>query len=151
MMFTHKRKTKTKLVRNHKRRLLIYFGAVSGVFLLALAGFALFLFIQKQKPLFVSPLPNLQAMASPSDTDEGVILIKKALRANSIAFTSVELKDTLYIIKLEDGESVTLSAKKDIITQISSLQFVLSRLTMEGRQFRTLDLQYDKPIIVFKE
>ena len=78
-------------------------------------------------------------------------LLKKALKDKSIGFSSVELKDSLYIITMEDNELVTLSAKKDIITQISSLQFVLSRLTMEGRQFRTLDLQYDKPIIVFKE
>ena len=150
-MFTHKRQTKIKLVRNHKRRLILFYGVVSGFFLLFIAGFALFLFIQKQKPLFTSPLPNLQALASPSSDDEGVVLIKKALKDKSIGFSSVELKDSLYIITLDDNESVTLSAKKDIFTQISSLQFVLSRLTMEGRQFRTLDLQYDKPIIVFKE
>jgi hypothetical protein len=150
-MFTHKRKTKIKLQRNHKRRVIALFAGVTGFFLLCIAGFALFIVIQEQKPLFISPLPNLGAIASAS-TDAGqVSIIKKALTDRSIAFSSVEIKDSVYIITLENGEHVTLSAKKDIITQISSLQFVLSRLTMEGRQFRTLDLQYDKPIIVFKE
>ena len=107
--------------------------------------------VQNQRPLFVSPLPSLQALASPSNDDEQVALIKKALKERSITFTSVENNDSQFLIKLENGGNVTLSAKKDIILQISSLQFVLSRLTMEGRQFRTLDLQYDKPIIVFKE
>jgi hypothetical protein len=150
-MFTHKRKTKIKLQRNHKRRAIAFYASIAGFFLLCIAGFALFIFIEKQKPLFISPLPALRALAAGSTDDQQADTIKKALQDKSIVYSSVEIKDSVYIITLENGEKVTLSAKKDIITQISSLQFVLSRLTMEGRQFRTLDLQYDKPIIVFKE
>jgi hypothetical protein len=150
-MFTHKRKTKIVIQRKNKRRIFMLFSFITGGILLCTAGVLVFAAIQSQRPLFVSPLPNLQALASPSNDDEEVKIIKKGLKDKSIDFSSVEIKDSLYMIKLENGADVTLSAKKDIITQISSLQFVLSRLTMEGRQFRTLDLQYDKPIIVFKE
>jgi hypothetical protein len=127
------------------------FSFVTGGIVVCVAVVLVFIAIQSQRPLFISPLPALQAFASPSNDDEQETIIKKDLKDKSIAFTTVESKDSLYTIQLENGAWVTLSAKKDIIMQISSLQFVLSRLTMEGRQFRTLDLQYDKPIIVFKE
>jgi hypothetical protein len=150
-MFTHKRKTKIKLQRNHMRRAFAFYASVAGFFLLCIAGFALFILVERQKPLFISPLPTLRALASASIDDSQAALIKKTLADKSIDYSLVEIKDSVYVITLANGEHVTLSAKKDIITQISSLQFVLSRLTMEGRQFRTLDLQYDKPIIVFRE
>jgi hypothetical protein len=151
-MYTYKRKTKiNKNQRNNKRRLIAFYTLTIGSSLLFAAGIIFVLTMQSQKPLLVSPIPMIKALANGSHDDEQTAGIKKLLKEKSIAHTGVEVKDSFYIISLENGGEVTLSAKKDIITQISSLQFILARLTMEGRQFRKLDLQFDKPIIVFKE
>ena len=150
-MFGFKRKTKVKTQRNHKRRILLFYSLILGSSLFFAAGIGFVLYTDQQEPLIVSPIAGIQSHASRSVDDEQVKLIRKALQEKSISYQDIETKDSFYIVKLENGGKVTISAKKDIIVQISSLQFILSRLTMEGRQFRTLDLQFDKPIIVFKE
>lgn len=151
-MFMQKRKTKiNKLIRNKKRRLIAFYSLIIGSSIVFSAGIVIVLFQQSQKPFVISPLPVMRALATNIHDDENVIAIKKALKEKSIAFTKVETKDSYYIVTLDSEAEVTLSAKKDIMTQISSLQFILTRLTMEGRQFRKLDLQFDKPIIVLKE
>jgi hypothetical protein len=148
----HKRTTKSnKLQRNNKRRLIAFYGGIIGSSVVLVAGIALVLLLLAQKPNLISPVPIMKVLATGVYEDEQVTNIKKLLKEKSIAYSDVETKDAFYIVTLESGSKVTLSAKKDIITQISSLQFILTRLTMEGRQFRKLDLQFDKPIIVFKE
>jgi hypothetical protein len=82
--------------------------------------------------------------------DKTIADIKKALTKEQIEVQSIEAVNEGYLITLDKGKTVLFSAKKDIQSQISSLQFILSRLTMEGRQFSRLDLRFDKPIIVGK-
>jgi hypothetical protein len=48
---------------------------------------------------------------------------------------------------LSNKSEIFLTRDKDINPQLASLQFILSRLTMEGKGFRSLDLRFDKPII----
>lgn len=147
-----KRLTKTnKLQRNNKRRLVAFYSLIITTSVLFASGIACVLLLQSQKPMLVSPIPVIKALANGTNDDNYVKEIKALLKEKSIAFISVQNKDSMYLINLENGGEVTLSAKKDIITQISSLQFILARLTMEGRQFESLDLQFDKPIVVFKK
>ena len=70
------------------------------------------------------------------------------LNKKQIAFTSIKKQDDSYIVTLQDNSKVTFSSQKDIMTQIASLQYILSHLTMEGRQFSSLDLRFDQPVIV---
>lgn len=129
----------------------MFYSMIVATSLLFASGIACILVLQSQSPVLISPVPVFKALANGLHEDEHVREIKSLLKEKSISYSTVENTDSLYIIELENGSEVTLSAKKDIIMQISSLQFILARLTMEGRQFRKLDLQFDKPIIVFKE
>ena len=70
---------------------------------------------------------------------------------NDIVFHSVLSEDDTYLVKLGEDQIVVFSAKKNLENQISSLQFILSRLTMEDREFSRLDLRFDKPIIVLEK
>lgn len=147
-----KRLTKTnKLQRNKKRRVIAFYSMIIATSLLFASGIACILLLQSQAPALISPIPVIKALADGSHDDEHVRQIKALLKEKSISYTTVQNNDSIYVVQLENGAEVTLSAKKDIMVQISSLQFILARLTMEGRQFRKLDLQFDKPIIVFKE
>lgn len=67
-----------------------------------------------------------------------------------IEYTSITKQGDSYIVALQDDGKVTFSSQKAIMTQIASLQYILSHLTMEGRQFSSLDLRFDQPVIVFK-
>lgn len=55
-----------------------------------------------------------------------------------------------YQVTFPSGETVLFSSKKDLTLQVSSLQLVRSRLTIEGKEFARLDLRFDKPVVIFK-
>ncbi len=47
------------------------------------------------------------------------------------------------------GGKITISSKKNIDTQISSLQRILRELTIKGKGFKTIDFRFEKPIVEF--
>lgn len=99
---------------------------------------------------FISPLAKIAPSETVEQTEKNKQIISEELKKRKIEFRVIEVGGNIYTIKLKDDSEIILSAKKDLIQQISSLQFILSRLTMEGKQFNKLDLQFDNPIIVFK-
>lgn len=73
-----------------------------------------------------------------------------ALDNANIQVISVALNtDNSAEVKLKDGGVVILSSKKDIGSQISSLQLMLSRLTIEGKKLKILDFRFDNPVVSF--
>lgn len=104
--------------------------------------------IKFKKPLYISPLStkNLNVMQD----DDPLGIIKKQLVQKKVSFTDVKVaSNSSILVTLTDGGVVTFSSEKDILSQVSSLQFILARLTMEGREVRSLDLRFSKPVIVF--
>jgi hypothetical protein len=125
---------------------LIGVGAVSAI----AVGTVTFLTIQANQPLFVSPLASLNFIKSTRE-DNKIEVLKKELKKGQIEFVKVEkTKEASLLVELKQGGEVTFSSQKDIIAQIASLQFILSHLTMEGREFSKLDLRFEKPVVVFK-
>ena len=90
---------------------------------------------------FISPLAKYKTYKSNS--------IEEILSKNNILFDKVQVAtDSSYIVFLKDDGQVSVSAK-NLSSQISSLQLILQRLTIEGKKFKRLDLRFDKPIIEF--
>ena len=145
-------KKKKELPRKRRRfiRKVIFYCSI--VFALAIVGvgFAGYsLWSKLHKPLYISPLPNTQV--AHADQGEAVIAqIEMGLRKKQIDYTTIQRQDDGYIVTLQDNGKVTFSSQKDIMSQIASLQYILSHLTMEGRQFSSLDLRFDQPVIVLK-
>lgn len=104
-----------------------------------------------QKPAYVSPLGTLGLKAIRMGDDSEKQQLENLLKEKKVRFKKITTgTDSSYIIHLEDGEEAVVSFNKDIKSQISSLQFILSRLTMEGKLFSRLDLRFEKPIVIFK-
>ena len=121
------------------------------VFVIIIGGGAYYLStVMLKKQPYISPLPKMQTVSADShDTQDS--LLQNGLKQKQIAYTAISKeKDGSYKVVLEKGSEVTFSSQKDIMTQIASLQYILSHLTMEGRQFQRLDLRFDKPVIVMK-
>lgn len=106
-----------------------------------------------KKSSYVSPL-SMKALNV--DNDDPISMLKKNLKQKNIEFTDVKIisatnaaeTNSGYLVKLKEGGVVTFSSEKDMAAQISSLQFITARLTMEGKLFTQLDLRFDKPVIV---
>lgn len=130
------KKQKKEISRKRLGIILIFLG------LLIIASMLFFLaFLEKEEPI-INPL-------SKDQTSSGRI-ISKTLKDHKIKYKDLETtKDLKYKIKFEDNAEAIIDPKKDIESQITSLQLILSQLKIEGKAFKRLDFSYQKPIISF--
>lgn len=141
--------------KRRKQRKFIAFLVPVGIFIFILLSLYLinrFTSIAFFKKTFLSPVPvntssGLQVLFGKDPNKE----LKTLLVKNKIEFLSVnQSPDYSYVVKFKDGEEAIFSSKKSLDLQVASLQFVLSRLTIEGKRFVRLDLRFDKPVITLK-
>jgi hypothetical protein len=144
-----KKKNPDRRKKRFVKKLLIFSSVVIGVGVLTGFGIYALILVKLQEPAYISPLASIaSAQASQSKID----ILKSELKKQNLDYTSVQVeKDGSFIVKLKQGGIVTFSSQKDIITQIASLQYILSHLTMEGKLFTRLDLRFEKPVIVLKK
>ena len=91
----------------------------------------------------------LNPMSKNVDTFE--INLKKGLEDSNIKYTRIDANiDGSEKIKLVSGAEVIFNKKKTIKSQIDSLQLLLSRLTIEGKQLKILDFRFVNPVVSFK-
>jgi cell division septal protein FtsQ len=103
------------------------------------------------EPVFISPLPFLRSLGLASSNDTGKKQIETFMKAQNISYKDISLSGkTTYIVKISDNGNAYITTNKDVSEQLSSLQRIHSRLTMEGKKFSRLDLRYDKPVIVLQ-
>jgi len=103
------------------------------------------------KSTYISPLAKVLPQDTSYKNDQNIELIKKSLSGQKVEVTSVKQEGSSYVILLKDNSQIILSSDKEINSQISSLQFILSRLTMEGKLFSQLDLRFDKPVVKLRK
>ena len=102
---------------------------------------------------FVSPTPEVFSKFSIKNQDtqlQEIKTLEALLRKNNIQFSSISFSQGFFVIKLSLGEEVFIAPSKNLELQISSLQLILSRLTIEGKKFSRLDFRFDKPVVSFK-
>ncbi len=117
----------------------IYLAIVA--FLLLLIGIE-FVLLNFSKISLISPLAK--------NKWSNQIYIEEQLKKDGISYSNViASSDGSFVAKLVNGGEVILSSKKDIKSQLSSLQLIVSRLTIEGKRLRILDFRFDKPVVTF--
>jgi len=141
--------TSRKQLRNRKQ-LYIKIYVLTALFIAVIIG-AYFTSLKLfGKSTYISPLANVLPEDSYKD-DKNIELIKKSLVNQKSEVKSIKQEGSSYVIILKDDSQIILSSEKDINSQISSLQFILSRLTMEGKLFTQLDLRFDKPVVKLRK
>ncbi|MEX2013092.1 MAG: hypothetical protein WD967_01680 [Candidatus Levyibacteriota bacterium] len=131
--------------KNRKnRRYIKYVGVLFlllGIILVLYTSFTLANYYLFKKPI-LSPLPkNFKSQ----NQDIRSILEKEKIKFSEI-YTAT---DSSYLVNLEDGGQAIITPRKNIEEQVRSLQIVLSRLTIEGKRFKSLDFRFDKPVISY--
>jgi len=127
-------------LRNNKKKIIGYFLIILGSILIAFAALSMIGF---KKPNYLSPVASLTNYRKANEVQ--ILLDKKNIPYVKINTNS----DTLTTVDIKDNGKVYLSTKRDLLKQISSLQLVLSKLTIEGKRFKSLDFRFDKPVINF--
>lgn len=142
----HRKRLLKKDKRQVNKKRLLFISFVLGVLGLGCIGLGTVLLMRE--PLYTSPLPLLLPKYALDDEKVVKSQIEAELRKRKIEFTSISSIDqnSYKIIMKENGE-VFMSSEKDVMSQLSSLQVIMQRLTMEGKKFSRLDLRYDRPVI----
>ncbi|MCL5435250.1 MAG: hypothetical protein M1405_02570 [Patescibacteria group bacterium] len=137
-MSIKKRKIKHRFFQQAKLFLL----TLVGMLVLLCVVYLSFLLFLPKKELFINPLAK--------STSTRYSKMGDMLQKSGVAFSSIKRnQDASYVINLKDGGEVILTENKNVQNQISSLQLILSRLTIEGKRFKSLDFRYDKPVVSF--
>jgi len=120
------------------------------IILIIIAGGIAFYYFEAKMQKFYPAVSKITHIMQTNQSDATYTELQNGLNKDQIAYTSIQNANDSYIVTLQEGGKVTFSSQKDIMIQIASLQYILSHLTMEGRQFSTLDLRFDQPVIVLK-
>ena len=145
--------SRKRLLKKEKKHRLRKVSLISIVFsgVLGIAMMIIGIILIVNEPIFTSPLPLFQSWRDAQKKEDTVKEIEKQLKSKSIIYESVTREtSSRYKIILEGNGEVFINPEKGIAEQLSSLQVILSRLTMEGKKFKRLDLTYDRPVIVLQ-
>ncbi|MBI3985179.1 MAG: hypothetical protein HY344_04595 [Candidatus Levybacteria bacterium] len=103
--------------------------------------------------LYINFYINTYGFISPlSQTKESLLArVEEELEKQNISFGKVTSNsDGSLTVKLRDDSEIIFSSKKNVSSQITSLQLMLSRLTIEGKKLKSLDFRFDNPVVSFK-
>ena len=128
-----------KKVRNRKSKKISRFSVL--IFLLALLVLMSFFKFPKQN--IISPVLTL------GNQNSSKTRLEELLNKQSIRFEKISDLNQYLELKLNDSQVVYISSGKDLKKQVSSLQLIVNRLTIEGKRFKSLDFRFDKPVILF--
>lgn len=107
-------------------------------------------FLNRSK--LISPVPDVLYKKNNQYQvkDNSIWQVEEKLKKSKIDFSSSSLaSDSSYLVKLKSGEIINFSSEKSLDEQISSLQLMLYRFTIEGKRLERLDFRFDKPVVVF--
>ncbi|MEK7160063.1 MAG: hypothetical protein AAB702_01115 [Patescibacteria group bacterium] len=138
-MFTRKRQLKKEKIKKRTKTafIVLFFLSIILIFIEYL-----YLNFSFGKTFYISPVSQNKTSKT--------IALEKELEKSNILFKRVSVSsDRSLLIELADGGIVIMSPKKDIKNQISSLQLVLSKLTIEGKKLKSLDFRFNNPVISY--
>lgn len=119
-------------------------------FVVSVIMIILFLFLFSDRSSFyISPLPKINN--TNSSVNEVERMLSEELKRQNMEYASIDTSEgSIFYITLKEKQEVVVAGDKDISSQIASLQFIYNRLTMEGKEFKRLDLRFDKPVITLR-
>lgn len=102
------------------------------------------------KDHYISPLAANFSVQQALGTEITQDLIKEKLGKSGFSVKKIADYDNGYLVTLSTDEKIIFSRNKPLDEQISSLQLISSRFTIEGKYFVQLDLRFNRPVIVPK-
>jgi len=145
------KKIKKRKIKAYLKKIFIFACIFFGIFFIS--TFIIFFFFYP-KDQIISPISlafsRLRLQVLGINTDALVSHAEKLLTDHHIVFSTVSVKDANTIsVALSDGTEVLLSSRKDLSSQIDSLQLTTQRLTIQGKHISRIDLRFDRPVVSF--
>ena len=145
------RKRRLGRQKSGKKRLLILLGGVLILLGVSASGYFLYSRFFPKPALYISPLARHPGQLLASIVTSQTQAISGLLTSHHIPFDKISAQNqTIFVVQVTDEGKVLFTTTKDLSSQVTSLQLILERLTMEGKHFSRLDFRYMKPVIVLR-
>lgn len=83
------------------------------------------------------------------DIQQTLFFIDKLGEINLIPLTIDIIGQDMLVFKLDDGKKITFSVKKDREQQSFVLETIVRNFKIQGKEFKGIDLRFNKPVIQF--
>lgn len=134
-----KRQLKKEKIKSRTKKVFIILLFLSGV--LILIEYLYFNF-SLGRTTYINPVSK--------NKTSNITALEKELEKSSIQFKTIYANpDGSLTVELIDSSTAIVSPKKDFKNQVSSLQLVLSRLTIEGKKLKSLDFRFNNPVVSY--
>lgn len=91
-----------------------------------------------------------KVILAPIPKDDPLLKLSNLLLQRHIDIVSApQASFSALLVNLRSGGTIIFSTGKDIAVQVDSLQIILTRLTIEGKKFQSIDFRYDKPVVTY--
>lgn len=91
-----------------------------------------------------------KVLLAPIPKDDPLLSLSNLLSQRHIDIvSSPQASSSALLVNLSSGETIIFSSSKDVQQQVDSLQIILTRLTIEGKKFQSIDFRYDKPVVTY--
>jgi len=78
------------------------------------------------------------------------LILLDQLKSFNLIINGIDIvNEDMIVFKLKDDKRILFTSKKDWQAQIFPVFLILRHLKIEGKQFRQIDVRFDKPIIKF--
>lgn len=136
--------TRTPKKKRKNRRLI--FAAVSILLIILAIGLVIIYKAVFFRLSYISPLP-LALLEREESRNDRQREFEQLLKQENIPVKSVTKLSDSYLVQLKSGVEVIFSLAKPLQSQVSSLQLILTKLTIKGKGIAQVDLRFDKPTI----
>ena len=109
---------------------------------LGISGFGAYVWVKNNKPALIAPLPQKDPVG-----ELQTLLSEKKIPLDPQ--NPPKASDSAVLVTLANNTQVLFSVEKDLPLQVGSLQIILGRLTIEGKDAKTIDLRFSDPVVVY--
>ena len=122
------------------------------IVVLALVFTSLFIAFKFILPFFPKiEIKSNQSIVVPLGQNFDFQKLREKLSEKGINFDSIDVSSNSGVVigKVTGGPKVYFASDKDVDWQVSSLQLIISRLTIDNKKPNLIDLRFDKPIVKY--
>src|SRR3989344_4762011 len=143
-------KTTARKKRNIIKKI-IFFGGVGTILIFGIIFLFVYKYLLNPRIQFLSPLSS-EVSAVWNQTNDNKSELISIFKKEHINFSKIStVQNSTLLVILPNEEEVLMSSDKDLHLQVTSLQVIVSRLTMEGKRFKKRDLRFGRPVITLLE
>lgn len=138
-----------RLYKRRTRKILGYILLSGGIFCIVVVIFVGLFSLLHKTPVVRSPISSFAKMIGGGSDQKEFTDVEYECYVIQLSCKDVRHEGENGISFMINDHKIIISSDKNIHSQMASLQVTMHQLTMEGKEYRSLDFRYDRPVILY--